>query len=65
MLGRFAQQARSQPHLVAVHGLCERYTHLSEALVSFRFGISLLHTQAGRGCLLSCLALNARTDRLG
>ena len=35
MLGRFAQQARSQPHFVAVHGLCERYTHLSEAFVSF------------------------------
>ena len=44
MLGRLAQQARSQPHLVAVHGLCERDTYPSEALVPFHFWRGMVST---------------------
>ena len=65
MLCRLAQQVRSQPRLVAVHGLCERYTHLSETLVSSPFWCQLAHAQAGRKHLLSCLVLNARADGFG
>ena len=57
--GPFAASPRSGTWSVrAIH------TPFGSARV-FRFGISSLHTHAGRGCLLSCLTLNACTDRLG
>jgi hypothetical protein len=73
MFRRLAQKARSQPHLVAVHGLCERYTHISEVLVSFHFWcdmmsahcIAWIHESRGVEDSLSCLIFDARADGLG
>lgn len=74
MLRRLAQEARSQSHLVAVHGLCEGYTHVSKTLVSFQFRCGVTWCQpvasALQGCMsrehvLSGLILDARADGLG